>query len=128
MRWYKADLHIHSVLSPCGSLEMSPRALMPIVKAAGLDIIAITDHNSVANCLAYQEVAKEFGITLLYGVEVQSAEEVHCIVLFDEWQQADDFAAELYKTLLPIANDPEYFVIRLLSMLRKRLFVLKNEP
>lgn len=109
MRWYKADLHIHSVLSPCGSLEMAPKALMQKVKEVGLDIIAITDHNSMSNCLAYQQVAKEFDITCVYGVEVQSAEEIHVIVLFDDWHKANGFASELYDSLLPIDNDPDYF-------------------
>jgi PHP family Zn ribbon phosphoesterase len=109
MRWYKADLHIHSVLSPCGSLEMAPKAMMQKVSEAGIDIIAITDHNSMSNCLAYQQVAKEFDITCVYGVEVQSAEEIHAIVLFDDWQKASSFASELYDSLLPIDNDPDYF-------------------
>ncbi|MFO7895429.1 MAG: PHP domain-containing protein [Candidatus Cloacimonadales bacterium] len=109
MRWYKADLHIHSVLSPCGSLEMAPGALMQKVAAEKIDIIAITDHNSLANCLEYEKVARDYGIVLLYGVEIQSAEEIHLIALFDVWQQAADFSQQLYDSLLPIDNDPEYF-------------------
>ncbi len=109
MKWYNADLHIHSVLSPCGDLEMSPNSVMQMCLQKNLDIIAITDHNSMANCLAYKKVAFRYGITLLYGIEVQTSEEAHLIVLFDEWEQADGFNQELYASLLPLMNDPDYF-------------------
>lgn len=109
MRWYKADLHIHSVLSPCGGLEMAPQVLMEKVKENGIDIIAITDHNSMANCLEYEKVANRYGIKLIYGMEIQTAEEIHAIALFDEWVEAEAFSLEIYNSLLPIDNDPEYF-------------------
>ncbi len=109
MRWYKADLHIHSVLSPCGGLEMSPRAVMQAAVNKGLDIVTITDHNTMANSFVYGEVAREFGLHYLYGVEIQSAEEIHVIALFDEWKDAKVFDKLLYKTLLPIDNNPDFF-------------------
>ena len=46
---FKADMHIHSVLSPCGDIEMSPSAIVAQAKAKGLDIIGLTDHNSTLN-------------------------------------------------------------------------------
>ena len=46
MNKYKADLHIHTVLSPCGDLEMSPKIIVEAAGKQGLDIIGITDHNS----------------------------------------------------------------------------------
>lgn len=109
MRWYKGDLHIHSVLSPCGDLEMSPSAVMKKAKSAGLDIIAITDHNSAANSEIYARAAAAFDICFIYGLEVQSVEEIHTIALFENSEQALSFSQELYESLLPIDNDPEYF-------------------
>lgn len=109
MRWYKADLHIHSVLSPCGGLEMSPLSLVRKAKELGLDIIAITDHNTMANCSAYQRVAESDEINFLKGVEIQTSEEIHLIVLFDETDDALAFDRELYESLLDIPNDPEFF-------------------
>ncbi|MDY6915646.1 MAG: PHP domain-containing protein [Candidatus Cloacimonadota bacterium] len=109
MKWYRADLHIHSVLSPCGSLEMSPRSVMRIAKEKKLDLIAITDHNSMANCMQYAQVAAEFGIDFLYGVEVQTAEEIHLVALFDNLHLALEFDKDLYKSLLLVDNDPDYF-------------------
>ena len=43
------DLHIHSTLSPCASLEMSPAAIVRRARELALDVIAVTDHNSVDN-------------------------------------------------------------------------------
>lgn len=109
MKWYKADLHIHSVLSPCGSLEMSPDVVIKKAKEQQLDIIAITDHNSMANSEVYIKKAKKAGLTCFWGLEAQSSEEIHVIALFDDGTKALDFANLLYNSLLPIDNDPDYF-------------------
>lgn len=100
---------MHSVLSPCGGLEMSPRSMMKKVSEMGIDIIAITDHNSMANSCVYQRAAVEFGLNYIYGVEIQTAEEIHVIALFDNWEIAKEFNKELFNSLLPINNDPDYF-------------------
>lgn len=109
MRWYKADLHIHSVLSPCGDLQMSPKAVMKKACEKNLDLIAITDHNSLDNCQVYHQVAGKCGIDLLFGLEVQTAEEIHLITLFDDQKSAEKFAKIIYESLLPVANDPDFF-------------------
>ncbi|MDD4309271.1 MAG: PHP domain-containing protein [Candidatus Cloacimonetes bacterium] len=109
MRWIRADLHIHSVLSPCGGLEMSPGALMQRAKDFNIEWIAITDHNSMANCPAYQKIANSAGIAFSWGVEIQSAEEIHLLAYFDDSTQAEEFDAELYKSLLPLDNDADFF-------------------
>lgn len=109
MRWYKADLHVHSVLSPCSGMEMSPRSMMQKAKENGIEIIAVTDHNSMANCRIYEKAAQEFNIAFIYGVEVQSAEEVHIIALFDNWEEAREFNRKLFDSLLSFKNDPDFF-------------------
>lgn len=109
MRWYKADLHIHSVLSPCGGLEMSPIAMMKRCNELGIDWIAITDHNSMANCPAYEKIAQDNGIAFTWGVEIQSAEEIHVLAYFDNSTRAREFDKLLYNSLLPVLNDPDYF-------------------
>jgi len=97
------------VLSPCGGLEMSPSAMMERALELGIDIIAVTDHNSLANASVYREAAVERGLVFIYGVEVQTSEEVHVVVLFDDYGPAREFDELLYASLLPVDNDPEYF-------------------
>lgn len=109
MQWFTADLHIHSVLSPCGGLEMAPQDLMQRLKSLHVDWLAITDHNSLANCPAYAKVAQAMGLEFSWGVEVQTLEEIHLLVYFDDSSAAMSFDKELYAALPDIANDPDYF-------------------
>ena len=109
MKWYKADLHIHSVLSPCGGLEMSPKNIMEAAVKADISIIAVTDHNSMANCSVYHKTAQRYNIKYLYGIEIQTAEEIHLVALFNHPKEALKFDEELYHSLLPLDNKPDYF-------------------
>ena len=75
----KFDLHIHSCLSPCANLEMSPGEIVARAKAAGMDGIALTDHQSARNCPAIAECADKTyhildGELLTEGVKRKNAE------------------------------------------------------
>jgi predicted metal-dependent phosphoesterase TrpH len=86
VREVKADLHLHTCLSPCGELEMVPTAIVKQVKAAGLDMIAICDHNTVENALAVARAAEREPICVIPGIEITSREEVHVLGLFSPEQ------------------------------------------
>ncbi len=88
---------------------MSPRELIARAKSCGIDWMAITDHNSLANCRAYAAVAAAAGMNFTWGVEVQTSEEIHLLVYFDDPLSAQAFDKDLYASLLPIDNDPEFF-------------------
>ena len=105
----KFDLHIHSCLSPCANLEMSPAEIVSRAKAAGMDGIALTDHQSARNCPAIAECAKRAGLKCLYGLEVQTAEEVHTVALFDTVEQALTMTDWVYAAMPKRVNDPETF-------------------
>ena len=105
----KFDLHIHSCLSPCANLEMSPGEIVARAKAAGMDGIALTDHQSARNCPAIAECAKRAGLKCLYGLEVQTAEEVHTVALFDTVEQALALTDWVYAAMPKRVNDPETF-------------------
>jgi 3',5'-nucleoside bisphosphate phosphatase len=96
---YYADLHIHTLLSPCGEIEMIPSLIVESAKRAGLDIIAIADHNSCENAGAVIEAAEGSGIRVLPGLEVQSAEGIHLLCLFDEIGQATELQQAVYASL-----------------------------
>ncbi|MFC1619571.1 PHP domain-containing protein [Candidatus Neomarinimicrobiota bacterium] len=83
MRIVRADLHIHSCLSPCAELEMSPKSIMERAISEGLDLIAICDHNSAENVTAVIEAASQTSLEVLPGMEITSKEEVHVVGLFD---------------------------------------------
>lgn len=84
MRWFRADLHVHTLLSPCAAVEMTPRNIVRHALAAGIDIVAITDHNAGDNVVAAMRAAEGTTVTVLPGMEVQTQEEVHLLVLFEK--------------------------------------------
>jgi PHP family Zn ribbon phosphoesterase len=96
---YEADLHIHSLLSPCGEIEMIPSLIIEAAVRAGLDIIGITDHNSCENAGAVVEASIGSGVKVLPGLEVQSLEGVHLLCLFDSVEQATALQEAVYASL-----------------------------
>lgn len=109
MPTFRADCHIHSCLSPCGDLESSPAAIVERAVARGLDLIALTDHNSALNCPTFAEVAREAGIAALYGIEATTREEVHALCLFETVDAALALGETLYEALPDIPVVPERF-------------------
>ena len=105
----RADLHNHSCLSPCGDLHASPSAIARTAATRGIDLMALTDHNSARNSPAFGEACRRFGIEPLFGMEVTSREEVHLLALFGELEQALEFDREIYRLLPDIPNDPHRF-------------------
>ena len=105
----KFDLHIHSCLSPCASLEMSPAEIVKRAIAAGMDGIALTDHQTARNCPAIAKCAKNAGLKCLFGMEVQTAEEVHSLAIFDTVEKALEMTDWIYEAMPKRVNDPETF-------------------
>lgn len=105
----KFDLHIHSCLSPCASLEMAPSEIVRRAAAAGMGGIALTDHQSARNCPAVAECARRAGIACLFGLEVQTAEEVHTVALFDSVEAAMAMTDWVYAAMPKRVNDPDTF-------------------
>ncbi|MEA2105335.1 MAG: PHP domain-containing protein [Bacteroidota bacterium] len=109
MKLYKADLHTHTVLSPCGDLEMSPLNIVTKAKDKGIDILGITDHNSTKNCKAVEEVAQKQGLFILKGAEINTKEEVHCLAFFEKDDELFDFQQYIDAHLPKIKNDIRKF-------------------
>jgi len=109
MKEFLADLHIHTVLSPCGDFEMTPRNIVDAAIGKGLNMIAVTDHNSTRMCRIISEYAAKKGLTVIAGAEVNTSEEVHCLALFGTWEQVEIFQLFLDEHLLDIQNKPSIF-------------------
>ncbi len=109
LKRFRADLHIHTALSPCGSDEMTPAAIVAAASARGLDMIAVCDHNTAGNVLAVQQAGEAAGggLAVIAGMELTSAEEVHVVGLFPDAAAAERAAARV-RSLLPQA-DPDYY-------------------
>lgn len=106
---YKAELHIHTVLSPCASVEMIPPLIIEEAKSKGINLIAITDHNSIDNIQSVIEAAEGTNLVVLPGIELQTREEIHSICLFDTLRQAHNFFQEIEHSFPNINNKSDYF-------------------
>lgn len=109
MQSYRTDLHIHTVLSPCGDLEMSPARIVSLARQRGLDVIGITDHNSTRQCQLIWKLGRKSGLTVIPGCEATTREEVHCLTLFPDFDALAEFQKFLDRRLMYIPNDPKLF-------------------
>jgi len=109
MNKYYYNLHIHSCLSPCGDDDNTPNNILGMGSLCGLNIMALTDHNTTKNCPAVFKVAKKFGIIPIAGMELTTSEDVHLICLFEELEAAMDFDSDLQKHRIKIENRYEIF-------------------
>lgn len=105
----RADLHIHTTLSPCGDLDMSPATIIHMAKEKELDVIGITDHNSTRQSGIIRDYGKEKGILVLTGAEVTTQEEVHCLAFFEHDEALNEFQHYLDIHLPDIQNNPDKF-------------------
>lgn len=103
------DLHIHSCLSPCGDNEMTPASIAGMAKVKGLDLIALTDHNSVRNCRAFCECCEGYGIVPVPGMELTTAEDIHIICLLPDIASAAEFGRAVDDKRIRIKNRESIF-------------------
>ena len=126
LRPFKADLHIHTCLSPCTELDMSPKGILTAARKKELDIIGICDHNSSENSLAVMNAAKKMNISVFPGMEVTSQEEVHVLALFDEIENALKLQKFVYKNL-PGENDEKAFGMQVVVNEKEEVLGFNNK-
>lgn len=100
-----ADLHIHTCLSPCAELDMTPFRIINIAVNKGINVIAISDHNSAENTEVAVKIAKEKGIMVLPAIEITSKEEAHVLAIFGSIDEAMEMQEIVYRHLPDGIND-----------------------
>ncbi len=108
LKLFRADLHIHSCLSPCGDWDMSPSMIIDTCIKRRIDIIAITDHNSIENAAVTRDIGLARGVHVYPSMEICSLEEVHVLALFDTIDDALKMQECVYAHL-PGENQPDVF-------------------
>lgn len=108
------DFHIHSALSPCGDIDMTPNNIVNMAALIGLDAIAVSDHNTVGNVKAAVKAGEKAGVAVIPAMEVETAEEVHILTLYPSLESAEYAGGEVYKHLPEIKNRPDIFGEQLL--------------
>ncbi|MBO4694135.1 MAG: PHP domain-containing protein [Clostridia bacterium] len=109
MSRYYYDLHIHSCLSPCADNDNTPNNIAGMASLCGLNIIALTDHNSCKNCPPFFEACQRYGIIPVAGMELTTAEDIHVLCLFEELENAMSFDSMIGRRRMLIKNRVDVF-------------------
>ena len=109
MKKYYYDLHIHSCLSPCGDDDSTPDSIAGMGELNGLNLMALTDHNTCKNCPAFFEAAHRHGILPIAGMELTTAEDIHVVCLFENLNRAMAFDEALQQRRILIPNRADIF-------------------
>ena len=109
MNRYYYDFHVHSCLSPCGDDDNTPNNIAGMASICGLNIVALTDHNTTDNCPAFFEAARRYGIIPIAGMELTTSEDIHVVCLFETLENAMAFGERVKSLRIPIKNRPDIF-------------------
>jgi len=105
----KADIHIHTCLSPCADIIQSPKRIAESAFKKGLNLIFITDHNTIENTEAAMKAGKKYeSLNICPGMEITSREEVHTLAFFENLNDANRAQEYIYKYLPGTNNKKEY--------------------
>jgi len=131
MKNYYYDLHIHSCLSPCGDDDSTPDSIAGMGELNGLDIMALTDHNTCKNCPAFFEAAVRHGILPVAGMELTTAEDIHVVCLFENLSNALKFDEAIASRRILIENRTDIFGNQLIcdsedNVVGEEKFLLSN--
>lgn len=103
------DFHIHSDLSPCADKDMTPNNIVNMAYIKGLNMIAVTDHNTVENYRAVEKTAKGLNVLVIPGMEINTREEVHVLSYFRDYSSAKIVSDLIYESLPDIFNKADIF-------------------
>jgi len=109
MKRVRCDLHLHSCLSPCGDADMTPNNIVNMAVLNGMELIALTDHNSALNCPAVMKLGEEAGLCVVPGMELCTAEEAHVVCLFATLEGALSFSAYVRERTPDIRNRADIY-------------------
>lgn len=109
MSRYYYDLHLHSCLSPCADDDMTPANIAGMATLCGLQLIALTDHNTCGNCGALLQACRQYGIVGVPGMELTTSEEIHLVCLFPTQEKAEAFSDRVKEHRARIRNKPQIF-------------------
>lgn len=109
MREWSLDLHIHTLLSPCADNGMLPSAVIGRVRELGIEVIAVTDHNTVENVAPFLDKGRQMGIKVIPGMELQTSEDIHLVCLFNNLEEAYKCQEVVYQKLPHMKNNRDIF-------------------
>ncbi len=109
MKKVKSDLHLHSVLSPCGDLLITPGEIVKKAKEKNIEVLALTDHNSAENAEVFEYYCSENDILFIPAMEVETKEEIHILCYFSDLNTLKKWQSIVYEHLPGKDNDEDFF-------------------
>ena len=109
MRTVSYDLHLHSCLSPCGDMDMTPCNIAGMAHLNEIGIAALTDHNTVDNCPAFFAACEAYDVVPIAGMELTTAEDIHMLCIFETLEEALAFGSTVKEHRMKIKNRAEIF-------------------
>ena len=106
---YYYDLHTHSCLSPCADNDNTPCDLLGMASISGINLLALTDHNSTLNCPAFMRAARNYGIIPIPGMELTTSEDIHVVCLFASLDDAMRFGEYVNGRRILVENRADIF-------------------
>lgn len=110
----RADLHVHTVLSPCGDIEMTPSFIIARAKERGISVVGIADHNSTLQCAEIKRIGEREGVFVLTGAEITTKEEVHVLAFVEGDENLSKLQGFLEENLPKIENNVDFFGYQLI--------------
>jgi len=106
---YRADLHVHTALSPCASDAMTPPGILAEALRREIDLIGAIDHNAAGNARALVAASRAAGDTVhvLPGLEIESVEGVHVVCLCDNAEAAEAMEEFVWAYLPTSGHQPD---------------------
>jgi len=108
MRKVRADLHMHTCLSPCADEQMQAKAIVKQARRRGLDMIGICDHNSAENVAAVVKAGLREGLSVVAGMEITSRQQVHILGLFENESDVMQMQELVYRNLSEQSDEGSY--------------------
>ena len=106
---------------------MTPNNIAGMCTLAGLQIVALTDHNSTRNCPAFYEAAKKQGIIPIAGMELTTAEDIHIVCLFETLEDAMRFGQEVDAHRIRIPNRTDIFGDQIVTDAEDELIAIEED-
>jgi len=108
MRKVRADLHLHTCLSPCADEQMQAKAIVKQARRKGLDMIGVCDHNSAENVVAVIKAGLREGLSVVAGMEITSRQQVHILGLFENESDVMQMQELVYENLSKQRDEGSY--------------------
>jgi PHP family Zn ribbon phosphoesterase len=88
---------------------MIPPLIIQTAESRDINLIAISDHNAIANIAAVMQAARGSSVTVLPAIELQTREEIHSLCIFDTLDQIEVFFNQILPFMPAIQNNVDFF-------------------